>query len=453
MGQDFALVPRSIEEAASLAAKAAASGMIPCRRPEEALVILLTGLELGLRPMQAFRGIYVVNGRPVLSADLLVACVRSSGLCKTWKVLESTPDRCTIETQREGENTPRTMTWTKADAERAGLLSKGGTWKQYPAQMLKHRVAADLAREVYPDVVLGLYTADELGGEEREAPRPAREVPSAPVRALESPMRPPVLGQPRPEVEQELRRVDRQAETLPAPAREPGDDSDGEAFARETEAVLEVPAALENFYGRIAEIELPGEAVAVWIKHRADLAALPGGHRESAWKALCKKTEQVGRMKNAKVWLKKAIAIEDARGPGLTVARPEDDEPPPTGTGPGKSTPKNTAANGTGSSAVGSTGSSPRARAWTEEEVCSLPQAWEAHLRRKPHVLDPANARGRTSEYAELASGYLKRREAFQAAGISDEALDILRAELRVRGCMEPDALLAGVIGRRQKAA
>ena len=51
----------------------------------------------------------------------------------------------------------------------------------------------------------------------------------------------------------------------------------------------------------------------MWMKHRAELAALSAPDRESAWKALCKRTEEVGKMKNAKVWLKKAIAEEDAR--------------------------------------------------------------------------------------------------------------------------------------------
>ncbi len=88
----------------------------------------------------------------------------------------------------------------------------------------------------------------------------------------------------------------------------------------------EIPAALEGFYARIAEIELPGEAVAVWMKHRTDLASLPAPDRESAWKALCKRTEEVGKMRNAKVWLKKAIAEEDARRasdvPRSTEAQP-----------------------------------------------------------------------------------------------------------------------------------
>ena len=82
---------------------------------------------------------------------------------------------------------------------------------------------------------------------------------------------------------------------------------------KQTDADSSVPPALAPFYARIGEIELPGEAVAVWMKYRADLAPLPVADREAAWRSLCKRTEEVGRMKNAKVWLKKAIAEEDSR--------------------------------------------------------------------------------------------------------------------------------------------
>lgn len=75
----------------------------------------------------------------------------------------------------------------------------------------------------------------------------------------------------------------------------------------------ETPAQLAEFYARLKDIELPGEAVAVWMKHRGDLGALPAADRESAWKALCRRTEEVGKMKDAKVWLKKCITEEDAR--------------------------------------------------------------------------------------------------------------------------------------------
>lgn len=119
-------------------------------------------------------------------------------------------------------------------------------------------------------------------------------------------------------------------ETIPANVQEPGGGVDLSQYARAVDPVAqeappkdaevacdpspeEIPAQLGEFYLRIGDIELPGEAVAVWMKHRADLAPLSAPERESAWKALCRRTEEVGKMKNAKVWLKKAIAEEDAR--------------------------------------------------------------------------------------------------------------------------------------------
>jgi len=178
---------RTWDEARAVAADAARSNLFAVRRPEEALMILATGRELGLGPMASLRGIHVVSGRPVLAADLLVAAVRRSGICDSWRVLVSTPERCEIVTRRKGEAHDEVGVWTRSDAERAGLYRKPGPWQQYPAQMLRHRCAADLVRRVYPDVTLGLYTADEIG----EEPAPARveiaevrSVPAAPALPL-----------------------------------------------------------------------------------------------------------------------------------------------------------------------------------------------------------------------------------------------------------------------------
>ena len=180
---DNGMMLRGLDDVERLARLATTSGLCRVKRPEEAAVILLTGRELGLSPMQSLRGIYVVNGAPVLSSDLLVAVVRRSGLCASWRVVESTPDACTITTIRQGESESTTKTWTMLDAKRAQVTGKP-IWSQYPAQMLRHRCAADLAREVYPDVVLGLYTPEEMDSVERE---PARREPVQVVVAAPDP--------------------------------------------------------------------------------------------------------------------------------------------------------------------------------------------------------------------------------------------------------------------------
>ena len=70
---------------------------------------------------------------------------------------------------------------------------------------------------------------------------------------------------------------------------------------------------IADFRARVAEIELPGDSVAVWLRHRAELAKLGEEGRRTVWKALCDRTEAVGRMKDARAWLRRNIAEESTR--------------------------------------------------------------------------------------------------------------------------------------------
>lgn len=70
---------------------------------------------------------------------------------------------------------------------------------------------------------------------------------------------------------------------------------------------------LAEFEERVQAIELPGEAVGLWLAYRGAIAPLPAEKGKAAWELLCKRTEAVGGMKNAKVWLKRAIDVEAAR--------------------------------------------------------------------------------------------------------------------------------------------
>lgn len=179
------LEPQNIDEAARLAEMAVRSRLYSVQSVEAALMILLTGRDLGLTASQSFRGIYIVSGKPVVSSDAMVAAVRRSGHCASWRVVESTPERCTITTLRTGETEPETESWTLEDARRAGLLNKD-VWKAYPRDMLRHRTAAALARRVYPDVILGCYAEGEMRDDDRPLP--------VAVSVAESPQQTPALG-------------------------------------------------------------------------------------------------------------------------------------------------------------------------------------------------------------------------------------------------------------------
>lgn len=369
-----AIIPRTIDEVARLAKMAAASGLAKTTSPEAAGMLICAGLEIGLTPMQALLGMHMIEGRPTLAADTIVALiVRRTDVCEYWRSIESTPERHTIETKRRGEEfQPVRRTWTLDDAKRAGLTGKT-IWQRYPVDMLRHRCATSLAREVFPDIIAGMaYTREEISdglhnGDDEPQPavnladpngsfvRPAIDAQPSPLQ-LPRDNGPGPSGAPLPAAVTDAQRdaaarvlsdaIARAADPAEAPAALPSDLSPAQM------------ETLESFYARVTEIELPGECVVVWFRHRADLATLPVRERENGWKALCSRCEEVGQMKNAKVWLKKAIAEEDARRAATDGQKgdPTDDGPPKPRGGPRKARTPVAPADATGGGAEGADG-------------------------------------------------------------------------------------------------
>jgi len=151
------------ERAEQIAVRLSKSTLLPSAlrgKPADLAVIMITGHELGLSPMQALRGLHVVEGRPILSADLIVGLVKKHPACKYFRLVESTDEKATYETLREGEPEPTRITWTIQQAAKAGLTGRSN-WKAHPAAMLRARASAALARAVYPDVAMGIYDPDE----------------------------------------------------------------------------------------------------------------------------------------------------------------------------------------------------------------------------------------------------------------------------------------------------
>src|ERR1700722_2119520 len=149
-----ALEPTSLEAAYRVATVAAKIGIGGVRSPEEALIRIMHGRTLGITSMQALRFVYVVNGRAAVDSTLLRALCLSHPDCEEFALVESTPQGATFRARRRGYAAV-TLTWTLEDAKRARLLEKD-SWRAYPAQMLRARVTADLARLVFPDAVAGL---------------------------------------------------------------------------------------------------------------------------------------------------------------------------------------------------------------------------------------------------------------------------------------------------------
>jgi len=123
-------------------------------------LIMLKGLELGISPMAAVDMISIIQGTPVLDAKGILALVKSKGMLEDIQ-MDGDEQQYICIMKRRGESTPHKEIFTLEDAKRLNLAGKENYQKQ-PKTMLKWRAVTACARVVFPDVVGGLYTGEEL---------------------------------------------------------------------------------------------------------------------------------------------------------------------------------------------------------------------------------------------------------------------------------------------------
>ena len=158
------LTPTNLQEAMQIADILAGSELVPKnyqRKPGDILVAMQWGAEVGMHALQALQNIAVINGRPSIWGDAMLALVRASGLLDFIKEeLSSDGTTATCTVKRKNEE-PAVSIFTMEDAKKAGLAGKQGPWTQYPKRMLKLRARSYALRDVFPDVLKGMAIAEE----------------------------------------------------------------------------------------------------------------------------------------------------------------------------------------------------------------------------------------------------------------------------------------------------
>lgn len=125
--------------------------------------VILRGRSMGIDMMTALDGFHVIEGKPSMSAMLVVATVLNSGKAEYFELVETTDKHATWETvRRGGRGKPVSLSFSIEDAQRAGLVRNGSNWTKYPRAMCRKQAGIELARAVYPDVVSNVYDPDEI---------------------------------------------------------------------------------------------------------------------------------------------------------------------------------------------------------------------------------------------------------------------------------------------------
>lgn len=191
------ITPSEFDMTVSMARTLCASGLLPSSvsSPDKAVAIILAGRELGIAPWQALSTINVISGKPTISPQLMLALIERSGQLDAITVTDD-GSTTTVVMQRRGR-AAHTETFSMADAS-AMLLAKKDNWVKQPKVMRRWRAVAAAARIVFPDVILGLYTPEEMGadvsvsddGDMRVLTPPAAPAPAATITVTREPEAP-----------------------------------------------------------------------------------------------------------------------------------------------------------------------------------------------------------------------------------------------------------------------
>lgn len=174
------LEPVGLEQAFRAAVMFNKSGLYPkFKGPEQIMMIVMRGRELGIGATTSLDLIEMIQGKPTMKAAGMLGLVSSNPVCEYIYCVESTDKTCTWATKRR--NFPKEVyaTFTIEDAKKMDLVVDGvktvtdrygnakeivtkDNWEKQPAVMLQWRCCSKLLRQVYSDLINGIYSKEEF---------------------------------------------------------------------------------------------------------------------------------------------------------------------------------------------------------------------------------------------------------------------------------------------------
>jgi hypothetical protein len=186
-------VPQNFDDAWRIAGALAAAGMTPkdIDSQEKVLAVMMAGAEIGMPPFQALQSFAIINGRPALWGDGMVAVVRKHG-CRVEEWTTGSIETgdftafCKVTRPDTGEVVQRQFSMN--DAKRAGLwqtearirrknfktgewyeAANDSPWFKYPQRMVPMRARGWSLRDGCADMLRGMKMAEEVQDYPEEA--------------------------------------------------------------------------------------------------------------------------------------------------------------------------------------------------------------------------------------------------------------------------------------------
>lgn len=198
--------------------------------PEAAFALMMLCQAEGLHPIHAVRRYDVIDGKPAMKSDAMLADFMKRGGKVKW--LKYTATAVAAEFHSHGLIEPVVVEWTIEMAKTAGLAAKNN-WRNFPRAMLKARVISEGIRIAMPEVVGGTYASEEVSDfPEVNAPEYIPPVAAIEAVVVEAPRSEAPKASPAPTAVPAPSAAPSSAESAPSPSeREPGSDDGDDAEA------------------------------------------------------------------------------------------------------------------------------------------------------------------------------------------------------------------------------
>jgi len=159
----------SFNEMEQMAQAIAKSGLFGMKDTNSVLALMAVAQAEGLHPATAARDFHIIQGRPALKADAMLARFQNAGGKVEWK--DYTDEQVTgVFSHPNGGNLA--VTWTIGQATKIGLVKPGSGWQKFPRAMLRSRCISEGIRSVFPGSVTGFYSPDEVENFETQTVKP-----------------------------------------------------------------------------------------------------------------------------------------------------------------------------------------------------------------------------------------------------------------------------------------
>ncbi|MDH3279511.1 MAG: hypothetical protein OEQ39_02865 [Gammaproteobacteria bacterium] len=155
------------------------SGMFGCSQAGQGTILVMSCLQSGLTPMQFIERYHLIDGRPSMRSDAMLARLLELG--GSYSVIERTPEVAGIIVQYKDATYESTLTWDEARLEpftkdHNGKIKRNWATPRARMQMLWARVVSDAVRTVCPLVCSGTYTPEET----MDLAQPSESPPATP---------------------------------------------------------------------------------------------------------------------------------------------------------------------------------------------------------------------------------------------------------------------------------